>query len=74
MFDQDCVLDFDEDLHDITEDTLEKCKGHIEIKGNLDPDTMRNIYKQFARPGVVSKVILRDIRDSYNRDGIKISK
>ena len=74
MFEQDCILDFDEDLHDVTEDTLETCKDHIEIKGTLDQDTMRSIYKQFARPGVVSKIILLDIRDSYNRDGIKIAK
>ena len=70
MFDDNCILDFDEDLHEVTETVIEKCKDKIEIKGRLDSDTMRNIYKNFLRPGVVSRKILSDIHDSFNRDGI----
>jgi len=70
LFDKDCILDFEEDLHDISQDILERCSDQIQIKGRLDENTMRSIYKQFSRPGVVSKVILIDIYDSFNRDGI----
>ena len=70
LFERNCVIDFDEDLHEIPEATIDKCRAHIEIRGQLDENTLRNIFKQFSRPGVVSPVILRDIFDSFNRDGI----
>lgn len=70
MFEKTCILDFDEDLHEIQESTIGKCRAQIEIRGRLDEGTMRNIFKQFSRPGVVSLVILRDIFDSFNRDSI----
>ncbi|MFZ4439546.1 MAG: hypothetical protein ACOYOS_14045 [Syntrophales bacterium] len=70
LFEKDCVLDFDEDLHMIAETDLKRCGALIEIKGRLDKNTMKNIFNQFSRPGVVSRVILRDIFDSFNRDEI----
>lgn len=70
MFESDCILDYNEDLHEVPEANIEKCADQIEIKGHLDNDTMRNIYKQFARPGVVSRIVMLDIHDSFNRDGI----
>ena len=69
-FAQDCILDFDEELHTVTEDMLDSCLERIVVKGRLDVETMRNIYKQFFRPGVVSRAVMRDVHDSFNRDGI----
>lgn len=69
-FEQDCIVDFDEEIHTVTQGALDSCQEQIVLKGRLDNDTMRNIYKQFSRPGVVSKAVLRDIQDSFNRDGI----
>ncbi|MBU0767548.1 MAG: hypothetical protein ABIJ25_05525 [Pseudomonadota bacterium] len=69
-FAQDCILDFDEEIHTVTEDILEGCRKQIDVKGHLAVDTMRNIYKQFFRPGVVSRAVMRDIHESFNRDGI----
>ena len=69
-FEQDCILDFDEDIHPVTDAMLDSCREQIAVKGRLDKDTMRNIYKQFFRPGVVSRMVMRDIQDSFNRDGI----
>lgn len=70
LFDRDCILDFDEDLHEIQETAIQKCKAQIQIRGKLDENTMRYIFKQFSRPGVVSLVTMRDIFESFNRDGI----
>ncbi len=70
FFEDDCILDFDEDLHHVTQDQIEKCIHDIEIRGRLEQDTMRNIYKQFSRPGVVSRMIMLDIHTSFNNDGI----
>ena len=54
----------------IAEKDLKRCGALIEIRGKLDNNTMKNIFNQFSRPGVVSRVILRDIFDSFNRDEI----
>jgi hypothetical protein len=70
QFERNCILDYDEDLHEIREDMIDKCRTNIEIKGRLNENTMRNIFKQFARPGVVAHVIMCDIYESFNRDGI----
>lgn len=70
QFERDCFLDFDEEIYDILESTIDSCQAQIEIRGRLDKNTMRNIFKQFTRPGVVSPVKLRDIYDSFNRDDI----
>jgi hypothetical protein len=70
MFERDCILDYDEELYDIQEDILGKCKDRIEIKGRLDENTLRNIYKQFSRADVISPVQMRDIYESFNRAGI----
>ncbi len=70
IFEQDCILDYDEDLHPMSRDAYDRCRGNIEVKGRLDENTMRNIYKQYLRPGVVSPRMMKDIHDSFNRDGI----
>jgi hypothetical protein len=71
QFEQDCILDYDEELHSVTEETVDRCQAQIEHRGQLDKNTMRNIYKQYSRPGVVSPIILRDIASSFNQDGIE---
>lgn len=70
QFDRDCILDFEEEIHDIPESTIERCEAQIEIRGRLDENTMRNIFKQLSRSGLVSAIALRDIIESFNRDGI----
>lgn len=70
FFEEDCILDFDEDLHPARLDIMDKSTKDIEFKGRLDQDTMRNIFKQYSRPGVVSRAIMLDIHCSFNHDGI----
>jgi hypothetical protein len=70
IFQQDCILDYDEDVYTLLEEKLIEFKANIEIKGTLDKDTMRNIYKQFLRSDVCSLMMLIDLHDSFNRDGI----
>lgn len=70
MFEENCILDYDEDIYDLPEDKFIMCKANIDIKGSLDSDTMRNIYKQFLKSDVCSKIIMIDIHNSFNQDGI----
>jgi len=70
MFEENCILDYDEDIYDLLEDKFIKCKANIDIKGSLDSDTMRNIYKQYLKSGNCSPMILNDLHDSFNRDDI----
>lgn len=70
MFDADCALDFEEEPYPITEDVLRKCENDITLRGRLDIDTMRNIYNQFLKSDVISKMIMFEIHESFGRDGI----
>ena len=70
MFEENCILDYDQDIYDLLEDKFIKCKANIDIKGSLDSDTMRNIYKQYLKSDTCSPIILNDLHDSFNRDGI----
>lgn len=69
-FERDCILDYEEELYGVPETTIDRCQTQIKPRGRLDENTMRNIFKQYSRPGVVSPIILRDIFESFNRDGI----
>lgn len=71
IFETDCILDFDEEIYTVDIAVVERCQHNIETKGKLDVETMRNIYKQFNRPGVLSRITMIDIHESYNRDGIE---
>jgi len=42
----------------------------IEEKGKLDEQTLRMIYNRLFRSNAYSRVILRDIHDSFNKAGI----
>ena len=71
IFDEDCILDYDEDLHVVSMEDLTRHEYHIEVKGRLDEETLRNIYKQYFRSVVVSKIQMIDIHSSFNLDGIE---
>lgn len=70
FFESDCIMDLDEELHDIREDMLIANQSQITLRGRLDENTLRNIYNQLRRSDVLSPVMLRDIFDSFNRDNI----
>lgn len=70
IFDEPCVLDFDEEIHSVTQEVIDSCAGQIDSKGRLDTETMRSIYNRFMKSGTISKRVLIDIHDSFNRDGI----
>lgn len=68
-FEDDCALDFDERPHSVEKARLEN-NPNIEQKGRLDDHTLRIIYNRVLRSRAYSKVILRDIHESFNKAGI----
>jgi hypothetical protein len=68
-FEDDCILDFDEPPHTPRESILEK-NPSIEEKGKLDEQALRMIYNRLCRSNAYSKIILRDIHESFNKAGI----
>lgn len=71
IFEENCILDYEEGIYDnLTEDKFIKCEANIEMKGSLDSDTMRNIYKQYLKSDICSRKILIDLHESFNQDGI----
>jgi len=70
VFEEDCAVDFDERPYPVNEAKIKSCRNDIIIKGQLNEDTMRMIYKQFLRSRSLSIVELSDIHNSYNKAGI----
>jgi len=70
IFEEDCVVDFDERPYPVDEAKIKLCQNDIIIKGQLNEDTMRMIYKQFLRSRSLSVMELNDIHNSYNNAGI----
>jgi len=68
-FDADCILDFDEPPFTELRESLEKNKD-IEIKGQLNKETMKLIYKGILKSPHYSPKIKLDIHVSLNRIGI----
>jgi hypothetical protein len=68
-FEDDCILDFDEPPYTPSKSTLEN-NTNIEEKGEIEEQTLRMIYNRICRSGTYSKVILRDIHESFNKAGI----
>lgn len=68
-FEEECILDFDEPPHTLRKSILEN-NPSIEEKGKLDEQTLRMIYNRLCRSSAYSRVILRDIHDSFNKAGI----
>ncbi len=70
LFEQDCAIDFDEPLYPTEESQLDKYSKDIEIRGELEVETMRMLYKRFLQSPQLSRKVLFDIHDSYNKAGI----
>jgi hypothetical protein len=68
-FEEDCILDFDERPRSEQEQSLMSNKD-IEIKGELDKQTMRSIYDGILSSQFYSTKILRDIHASLNKINI----
>jgi hypothetical protein len=68
-FDQECLLDFDEEPYSFSKQELESHKD-IEVKGTLDHRTLRDIYEGIYRSNQYSRKIKADIRESLNQIGI----
>ncbi len=68
-FDADCILDFDEPPFPEPRESLEANKD-IEIKGELDKETMRLIYWGILKSPYYSPKIVLDIHTSLNQIGI----
>lgn len=68
-FEEDCVIDYDDRPFSLQKEKLMN-NPDIEIKGKLDEQTMRMIYNRLLKSNAISKAILWDIHDSFNRTGI----
>ncbi len=68
FFTEDCLLDFDERPFPLSVTALE-CK-EIEIKGELDNQTLKLIYEGILRSQFYSPRMLLDIHASLNRIGV----
>ena len=68
-FDTDCILDLDEPPFTELRESLEINKG-IEIRGELNKETMKLIYKGILKSSHYSAKIKLDIHASLNRIGI----
>ena len=69
-FDQECVLDFDEDPYAYKKADLESNRN-IELMGKLNDQTMRLIYDRIYFARSYSRKIKMDIRESLQQIGIK---
>lgn len=70
IFEEDCAIDFDERPYHANEAKIKSCQNNIIIKGQLNEDTMRMIYKRFFGSRPLSVIELSDIYNSYNNAGI----
>lgn len=68
-FEEDCILDFDEPSFSESLKSLETNKD-IEIKGELDNQTLKSIYNGISVSKYYSPQILLDIHTSLNQIGI----
>ena len=73
-FEQDCILDYEEEPYAIEKEGFLKTQGDIFVKGKLKEETMRMIYNQFLRSGSCSNITMLDIHDSFNKAGITALK
>lgn len=70
IFDEDCIIDFDDRPYPIEKVKLLNRQTNLEVKGKLNEQTLRMIYNRFLRSGVLSKMEMLDIHDSFNNAGI----
>jgi hypothetical protein len=70
VFDKECAIDFHEQPYSIELAKISNYQNDIEIRGMIDENTMRMIYKRLSSSGFTSPKILSDLHDSFNRAGI----
>ena len=70
FFDKECAIDFYEQPYSVELTKISNCQNDIEIRGTIDENTMRMIYKRLSSSGFTSPKILSDLHDSFNRAGI----
>ena len=70
MFDADCVIDFDEKPYMVSMQDIASNQNNLEIKGVLDQDALRMIYKRICSSDKLSFMEKLDIYSSYNLYGI----
>lgn len=70
MFDEDCIIDFDEKPYSIEKDNLLKYQANIVEKGMINELTLRMIYNRFLQSGLLSKMEMLDLHSSFNNAGI----
>jgi hypothetical protein len=68
-FEQECVLDFDEEPYNYKKEELESHKD-ITILGSLDIGTLRRIYEEIYTSRFYSRKIKLDIRESFGQIGL----
>ena len=70
MFDEDCIIDFDEKPYPIEKEKFLNRQTDIAIKGKFNDDTLRMIYNRFLKSGACSKMEMLDIHNSFNNANI----
>jgi len=66
-FEKDCAIDFDESPYPIKETILKKYANDIEIKGELEEQTMRMIYDKTVNSNKITRRVKLDIHQSFNQ-------
>jgi len=69
FFEEDCILDFDEEPYAIEKAYLEG-NASIETKGQLDQETIKIIYRGILQSMYYPRKIILDIHSSLNQIGI----
>jgi hypothetical protein len=69
FFDEDCILDFDEEPYS-REKSILLGNPDIETKGELDRETLKTIYRGILKSRQYSPRVILDIHTSLNQAGI----
>jgi len=70
FFEEDCIIDFDEQIFSVPKTKIQEKKDDIEMMGNLNIDMLRMIYKRLLKSPYCAPMVLNDIHESFNRAGI----
>ena len=69
FFDEDCILDYDEEPYAVEKDSLQG-NANVETKGKLDREDLKTIYRGILASNHYSSKIILDIHTSLNQIGI----
>jgi hypothetical protein len=69
FFDEDCILDYDEEPYAVDKNSLQE-NATIETKGKLDRECLKTIYRGILASNHYSRKIILDIHTSLNQIGI----